>query len=158
MKKWNGKVSNILFVCLGNICRSPIAEEVMRTMLEEKGLMVKVDSAGMIDYHEGELADRRMREAAAKRGYYLTHRSRPVVRADFDRFDLIVAMDDDNYDALGRVAQSEEQRAKISRAKDWINRVGIDSVPDPYYGGEEGFERCIDLVEICCENILKVIE
>ena len=149
--------TKILFVCMGNICRSPMAEAVFVKLLERSGLahFFEVDSAGMIDYHEGELADSRMRNHAGKRGYRLTHRSRPVVTADFERFDLIVGMDDSNVAFLERNAPTLEAKQKIVRMADYLSRKNIDHIPDPYYGGASGFDLVIDLLEESCRNLLK---
>ncbi len=149
---------SILFVCLGNICRSPMAEEIMRTLLNDNNLndSIEIDSAGILSVHQGELPDRRMREHAFTRGYRLTHRSRPVKGADFDRFDLIIGMDDNNIDALERLAPTLEAKEKIQRMADFFtNKVQYDYVPDPYYGGSEGFNLVIDLLEDGCKNLLK---
>ena len=111
----------ILFVCLGNICRSPAAEGIMRRLVEERGLAerVEIDSAGLSGYHAGDLPDRRMRVHARRRGLKLTHRSRPVSSSDFERFDMIVAMDDSNYDCLRDMAGTLEEEAK-SRAHRFV--------------------------------------
>ena len=102
---------HILFICLGNICRSCTAEEILRTQVAAAGLaeQFSIDSAGLIDYHEGELPDSRMRPTAARHGYKLTHRSRPITTADFERFDLIVAMDSKNRERLMQLAATPEQ-------------------------------------------------
>ena len=147
----------VLFVCMGNICRSPMAEAVFVKLVGEKGLehLFEVDSAGMLDYHEGELADPRMRNHAGKRGYRLTHRSRPVVAADFEKFDLLIGMDDDNIRFLERKAPTLEAKQKILRMADFLARNDIDHIPDPYYGGASGFDFVIDLLEDSCRNLLK---
>ena len=108
-------MTNILFICLGNICRSCTAEEIFRTMVHKAGrdAAFHIDSAGLINYHEGELPDKRMRSHAADHGYYLTHRSRPVTMADFDKFDLIIAMDERNRDNLLSMAPNEAARNKV---------------------------------------------
>lgn len=147
----------ILFVCLGNICRSPSAEEIMRHMLNRESLdkSVIVDSAGIHGYHQGELPDSRMRMHASRRGYRLTHRSRPVRTEDFYDFDLIIGMDDSNIDALHQLAPSPEEAAKIHRMSEYAVRKTFDHVPDPYYGGASGFENVLDILEDACEGILK---
>ena len=125
---------NILFICLGNICRSPIAEEIFRQHVERAGRTADfplIDSAGMIDYHEGELADVRMRKHAAAHGYHLSHRSRPMKAEDFDTFDRIVAMDADNLRRLRALC------------------------PDPYYGESDAFEYVIELCEDACAELLR---
>lgn len=153
-------MKHILFICLGNICRSPAAEEVMRVKLAEAGMAHQyvVDSAGMIDYHEGELPDSRMRQHAAARGYRLTHRSRPVCVADFDRFDLVVAMDHDNLRRLERFAQCEGKAwNEVVLLSDYLHRHQSATVPDPYYGGPEAFELALDLIEDGCEGLCEAL-
>jgi protein-tyrosine phosphatase len=147
----------ILFVCLGNICRSSAAEEVMRTLLRRKGMdrAVEVDSAGILSYHQGELPDSRMRMHAARRGYQLTHRSRPVSTEDFFHFDLILGMDDRNIQDLKDRAPSPETERKIHRMTDYCQRKVVDYVPDPYYGGASGFENVLDILEDACQGLLE---
>lgn len=151
--------TKILFVCLGNICRSPMAEGVMRHLVDEAGLAehFEIDSAGTYGGHAGELPDGRMRQAAHSRGYRLTHRSRQVVVEDFDRFDLIVAMDDSNYDNLRRLAPSPEAQGRIHRMATYLTRHTADHIPDPYYGGTEGFAHVIDLLEDGCSTLLSTL-
>ena len=150
----------ILFVCLGNICRSPAAEGIMRRLVEERGLAerVEIDSAGLSGYHAGDLPDRRMRVHARRRGLELTHRSRPVSSSDFERFDMIVAMDDSNYDCLRDMAGTLEEGAKVVRIASFFRHYTThDCVPDPYYGGAEGFENVLNLLEDACEGIISEI-
>ncbi|MDR0940555.1 MAG: low molecular weight phosphotyrosine protein phosphatase [Mediterranea sp.] len=153
-------MTNILFVCLGNICRSPMAEAVMLRLVKQAGLEseIRIDSAGIIAYHQGEMPDSRMRAHAARRGYHLTHRSRPVRTEDFYRFDLIVGMDDRNIDDLRERAPSPEEWAKIRRMTEYCTRHADTHVPDPYYGGAEGFEHVIDLLEDACAGLLREIK
>ncbi len=148
----------ILFVCLGNICRSSSAEGVMKQLVEKAGLEDRfvIDSAGILSYHEGELPDSRMRAHAARRGYNLTHRSRPVRTADFYDFDIIIGMDDRNIEDLKERAPSLEAERKIHRMTDFCTRFTYaDHVPDPYYGGAEGFEYVLDLLEDACAGLLE---
>ncbi|MBQ8423841.1 MAG: low molecular weight phosphotyrosine protein phosphatase [Coprobacter sp.] len=149
----------ILFVCLGNICRSPAAEGIMLHLLQERGLSrcVEVDSAGTYAGHAGELPDARMRAHAARRGYLLEHRSRPVTDDDFDRFDLIIGMDDNNIDRLRRMAPDVEAMAKIHRMTDYARHYVHDHVPDPYYSGAEGFELVLTILEDACEGLLDTL-
>lgn len=149
----------ILFVCLGNICRSPSAEGIMKKLVKEAGLemLVAVDSAGLIGYHEGELPDQRMRSHAARRGYVLDSRSRPVRPADFFEFDYLIGMDDRNYDELRRMAPDAESAAKVHRMTEYSRRFAHDHVPDPYYGGAAGFELVLDLLEDACGGLLEAI-
>lgn len=147
---------NILFVCLGNICRSPMAEAVMQKMVDDASLSHEftLDSAGLIGYHEGEGADPRMKQHASRHGYRLTHISRPVRTSDFDDFDLIVSMDDSNYDRLHDLAPTIEHEKKIVRMTDYCTVHVIDHVPDPYYGGAQGFENVIEILEDACAGLL----
>jgi Protein-tyrosine-phosphatase len=149
--------TKILFVCMGNICRSPAAEGIMKAKLKEKGLENKyyIDSAGIYGYHEGELPDPRMRKHAEPRGYILTSRSRPVKYDDFFDFDLIVGMDDSNISDLKRKAPDELSRQKIRRMTNFCRNFSDDHVPDPYYGGASGFEKVLDLLEDACEGIIE---
>lgn len=151
------KPYKILFVCLGNICRSSAAEEVMRQKLIENGLAdkVEVDSAGLIDYHEGELSDNRMRRHAKARGYNLTHRSRPINRTDYQSFDLIIGMDDNNIRGLQRGASNETELQKIHKMTEYLIQYHTNSVPDPYYGGDSDFEHVLDLLEDACEGLIE---
>ena len=150
----------ILFVCLGNICRSSSAEEVMRTFIKREGLeeKIEVDSAGILNYHQGELPDSRMRMHAYHRGYELTHRSRPVCTEDFLTFDMIIGMDDRNIQDLKDRAPSLEAEKKIFRMTDFCRVKQVDYVPDPYYGGAFGFENVLDILEDACEGLLQEIK
>lgn len=155
------KKVKILFVCLGNICRSPSAEAVFTALVEKRGLNDKfvIDSAGTSAYHEGEPADRRMQKHADKRGYALTSISRKFdPAADFDNFDLIVAMDDQNYYDLKDMARTIEDENKIVKMTDYSGRYDHDHVPDPYFGGEEGFELVLDLLEDAAKGLLSNYE
>lgn len=149
-------MKKILFVCLGNICRSSSAEEIMRTLINQAGLEteIEVDSAGILNYHEGELPDSRMRMHAYHRGYVLTHRSRPVCTDDFFEFDRIIGMDDRNIQDLKDRAPSPETEKKITRMADYCRLKGVDYVPDPYYGGAQGFENVLDILEDACAGLL----
>jgi len=151
----------LLFVCLGNICRSPAAEGVMRRMIETAGLSDRIicDSAGTYGGHAGELPDERMRRAAAARGLSLTHRSRQLRSEDFDRFDLILTMDDRNYERAHRTAPTTEAAARIHRMTSFCrSHTDATHVPDPYYEGAEGFERVLDLLEDACGGLLEEIK
>ncbi|MEF8702340.1 MAG: low molecular weight protein-tyrosine-phosphatase [Candidatus Accumulibacter sp. UW26] len=147
----------ILFVCMGNICRSPIAEAVTRSMAQDLGLaaMLEVDSAGTHGhYHAGEAPDARARRIAAKRGYDLSRlRARTVVEADFDRFDRILAMDEANLSALLRICPPAS-RAQVGLFLDCCDGLVGGEIPDPYYGAESGFERVIDLCERAAKGLL----
>jgi protein-tyrosine phosphatase len=142
-------------VCMGNICRSPSAEGVLRARLAAAGLShVRVDSAGTHDYHVGQPPDRRSQHHAARRGYDLSAlRARQVERSDFERFDLILAMDGDNLELL-EAACPPPLRHKLMGLMAFAPQAPFDHVPDPYYGGPEDFERVLDLVEQACEGLL----
>ena len=144
---FNNKKYKILFVCLGNICRSPSAEAVMKKLVKDVGMEDRflIDSAGIIGYHEGEPADPRMRAHAIRRGYRLDSISRPVRTQDFYDFDLIIGMDDQNITDLKRMAPDLESVAKIHQMTEFSRNKLYDHVPDPYYSGAEGFELVLDL-------------
>jgi protein-tyrosine phosphatase len=145
----------VLFVCMGNICRSPAAEGVMRALAAQAGVAVHVESAGTIGYHAGEPPDRRMIAAAKRRGYDLVSRARQVERADFEKFDLILTMDDANLRGVLGLASNDTERAKVARFTTYCREhPGATEVPDPYYGGGEGFERVLDLLEDGCRGLL----
>lgn len=154
----NNKKYKILFVCLGNICRSPAAEAIMRKKLEERywpNSPVKVDSAGIGSWHEGQLPDARMRRHGAARGYRIDSLARQIRREDFGRFDAIFGMDGDNMKALMRLARTPEERGKLMCAADFMTRhPGYTTVPDPYYGGDDDFELALDLIEDACDGII----
>jgi len=158
----SGPVRRVLFVCMGNICRSPAAEGVFAWLVESRGLSERIgfDSAGMIGYHAGKPADPRMREAASRRGYALRSRARAVTRADLERFDLIVAMDRDNLLDLESLVGGP--RPHVRMLGSFLIEPGAEgqvtepmSVPDPYYGGESGFERVLDMLERAMPAVLE---
>ena len=151
----SGRPVRVLFVCLGNICRSPSAEGVFRHLVSEAGQdeAFEIDSAGIIGHHEGELPDGRMRAHAARRGYDLTSRSRPIRYEDFFHFDYIIGMDEANRSRLLELVPTEELARKVSLLPEWSERSPSDHVPDPYYGGVEGFEHVLDLLEICLPDL-----
>lgn len=152
-------MTRILFVCLGNICRSPTAQGVFTSRLLSRGLQVdiEVDSAGTGGYHQGEAPDRRATAAARQRGYDITHlRARAVTDSDFERFDLILAMDRSNLEnLLDRAPESVRQRIGLfmDYAPGWP-----EEVPDPYFGGAEGFEQVLDMLEAASDALLDSLE
>lgn len=144
----------VLFVCLGNICRSPAGEGVLRGIVEEHGEEAswEIDSAGTGGYHAGDLPDERMRIHARRRGLELTHICRKVRPSDFDNFDLILAMDHNNLIDLQKLAPTAEAYSKILPMASFIDGR-CDYVPDPYYEGAEGFELVLDLLQNGCQNL-----
>lgn len=147
---------NLLFVCMGNICRSPTAEGVMRHRLQQHRLAdrITVDSAGTHNYHPGKPPDVRTQKHAALRGYDLSHlRARQILEADFERFDLILTMDWDNQ-ALTESLCPPAHIKKVRRLAEFFQRFSDTVVPDPYYGGPEDFERVLDLVEDGTEGLM----
>lgn len=147
----------LLFVCLGNICRSPAAEAIAQKMIDDRGLqdLIDVDSAGIHGMHHGEPADRRMRMEASKRHFNVTSISRPVSVDDYDNYDLLIGMDDSNIQALYDKAPTLETSRKIIKMADFLNEDNKwDHIPDPYYGGQDGFELVLDLLEEGIENLI----
>lgn len=155
----NKEKISVLFVCLGNICRSCTAEEIMRHYVKEAGLedRILLDSAGLTNYHQGEPADARMRAHAARRGYRITHLSRPVTYDDFFRFDLIAGMDDRNLDKLKAMAPGLDEVQKVVPMASFCRTKAVDYVPDPYYGGDSGFENVLDILEDACGGLLDAL-
>jgi low molecular weight protein-tyrosine phosphatase len=149
----------VLFVCTGNICRSPTAEGIFVKLVREAGLenAILADSAGTHGYHVGEPPDRRTCEAATKRGYDLSAlRARKFERGDFERFDLVLAMDRDNHTHLARLAPPGEE-PKLKMMMEYARRFTEREVPDPYYGGAHGFERVLDMLEDAALGLLEAI-
>lgn len=152
--------TKLLFVCLGNICRSPAAQAVMQEIVDrdEELQFIELDSAGTYGGHAGDLPDSRMRIHAEKRGYVLTHRSRQIRNSDFDRFDMILAMDDRNYDDLRAMAPDAESERKIYRMTDFCRQLAVDHIPDPYYRGSSGFEQVLDILEDACVGLSEFLK
>jgi protein-tyrosine phosphatase len=149
----------VLFVCMGNICRSPAAEGAFEAVVRSRGLAKRflIDSAGTIGYHAGEQPDSRMREAAKRRGLELVHAARKVTPRDLEEFDYVLAMDKDNLFHLHALDQKGTKRDKIRLFLEYLPHEQVQEVPDPYYGGPEGFEHVLDLVEAASEGLLDSI-
>ena len=146
----------VLFVCMGNICRSPTAQGVFRHLVEQEGLahIVEADSAGTHSYHVGEAPDRRAQETARERGINLGElRARKALPQDFDLFDYVVAMDRENYYHLAAICPPGMEE-KLSLLMDFAPRLQLREVPDPYYGGASGFQRVYDMVEAAAEGLI----
>lgn len=150
-------VKRVLFVCLGNICRSPAAEGVLQHMARQRGVQDRlfIDSAGTSSYHIGEPADKRMRSAAERRGIPLVSRSRMVSRRDFSDFDLIVAMDKNNYRELLQMSDANDEKVRL--LSDFLDEGWPEEVPDPYFGGDAGFEHVLDMLEAASPKLLEEI-
>jgi protein-tyrosine phosphatase len=151
---------SVLFVCMGNICRSPTAEGVFRHQVERAGLshLIVTDSAGTLDYHVGDPPDPRAQAAAKRRSYDLSRlRGRQVKGEDFERFDYLLAMDRDNLAYLHRLSPPDH-RAKVQLFLEYATNASLREVPDPYYGSAEGFERVLDLVEDASRGLLAQIQ
>lgn len=154
------KKISVLFCCMGNICRSPTAEAVFRARVEEAGLaqQILIDSVGTHDYHIGKPPDLRTQCAAKQRGYDMSNlRGRQVEVADFSRFDYVLAMDNANMAILYRLCP-QQQRNRLTMFLEYASMHKQREVPDPYYGGEDGFERVLDMVEDAAEGLLSQIQ
>ena len=146
----------LLFICLGNICRSPMAEGMFRHVANEQGVghLFEIDSAGMGDWHKGEAPDARAQGTALDRGVDISGQaSRKVELEDFDDFDLVLAMDASNISDLLEIAP-HEARHKIRRFLEYAPHMGVEDVPDPYYGGPDGFGHALDLIEAAARGLL----
>ena len=155
------KKIRLLFVCLGNICRSPAAEGIMASIVEKYGLqdIIEVDSAGTSGWHEGELPDERMRSHGEGRGYTFDSPARKFRKSDFDDFDFILMMDRQNFPNVKVLAKNREEVAKVHMMNEFSRQyTHHDHVPDPYYGGASGFELVLDLLEDACEGLLQTIK
>ena len=154
------KKTALLFVCMGNICRSPTAHGVMQQLAARHGpdMALLIDSAGTHNYHPGSPPDTRSQHHAQRRGYDLSAlRARQIVDTDFAQFDLILAMDRANIEALQQRCPPEHWH-KIQRLTEYCTRHTTDAVPDPYYGGATGFEDVLDLIEDACESLLQRLQ
>jgi protein-tyrosine phosphatase len=155
------EVTRICFVCLGNIVRSPLAENMFRHLVQKSGLdhQYEVDSAGTSGYHVGEQPDRRMRRVASQNGFEYSGRARQFQPRDFSKFDLVIAMDTDNRFDLLRMAKDPEHQKKIRLMREFDSETDENlSVPDPYYGGIDGFENVYRIVERSCQGLLDALE
>jgi len=148
-----------MFVCLGNICRSPLAHAVFREIVEERGLSdrYEVQSSGTCAYHVGEPSDSRMRKTAAIHGVKINHRARQIFHCDLEDFDYIFAMDGSNYKNIRSLSGNRELLSRVRMFRDF-DPQGPGDVPDPYYGGQEGFETVFAIVKRTCENVLDLME
>jgi len=150
----------VLFICLGNICRSPAAEGIMKAKVEENGLASQfyIDSAAIGPWHVGQLPDSRMRRCGAAHGYCFDSHARQFDKSDFAKFDYIVVMDNDNYRAITRMASSDEEREKVVCMASYLRQHrDYTTVPDPYYGDESDFELVITLLEDAIEGLIEEI-
>ena len=149
---------SVLFVCLGNICRSPTGEAVMQHYVSQHGFedQLMVDSAGTIGHHAGHGADERMKAAGSNRGYSLLSRSRKITRTDLETFDLVIAMDRENLHDISFV--HPDPIAEVRLLSDFLPDSFPQDVPDPYYGGDEGFEQVLDMIEAAVENIFAYMQ
>jgi protein-tyrosine phosphatase len=151
----------IIFVCQGNIIRSPLAENIFQHLAQELGVLDKyeLDSGGTSAYHVGEPPDRRMRQVASENGFEYTGEAKQFWAEDFDRFDLVIAMDKSNQRYLEMKSFTEEQRSKIRLIREYDPQGGggLD-VPDPYYGGLDGFEKTFEIVKRSCQGLLEALE
>lgn len=151
----------LLFICLGNICRSPAADGIMKALVEKHGVddNYEIDSAGIGSWHIGQLPDHRMRQCGQQHGYTFNHLARQIATTDFTAFDYIIVMDEQNYADVSRLASRTNATARIVRMADFFTRhKGAASVPDPYYGTETDFHHAIALIEDGCEGLLKRLE
>lgn len=151
----------VLFICLGNICRSPAAEGIMKSLVEKEGMSDDffIDSAAIGSWHIGQLPDSRMRKCGAEHGYRFDSHARQIQKSDFQHFDLIVVMDNENYRAITSMASSQADKDKVVRIADYLtHHREYTTVPDPYYGDYSDFELVIELLEDACQGLLDSIK
>lgn len=153
------KKVKVLFICLGNICRSPAAQGAFENIVrkENKEFMFEIDSCGTSGFHDGELADPRTRKVALKRGIHLTHRSRKLTSNDLHYFDYLLVMDDNNFKDVNSLINDEQTRTKLFKFGSFDPENDSNIIPDPYYGSEREFEKVQDLVEKCSIGFLKFL-
>jgi protein-tyrosine phosphatase len=153
------KPYRILFVCMGNICRSPAAEGTFRHLLAQEDLKdrIECESAGTIDFHAGSPPDARMRSAARDRGITMGGAARQIAITDFATFDLILCMDEENLEHVEQLAGDQKHRARIRLFCEFVADSDAREVPDPYYGGADGFDAVMDLLEDGCANLLEYV-
>ena len=149
-------MTRVLFICMGNICRSPAADIIFRKMVKDAGLedRFEIDSAGTIGYHEGNPPDARMCANLEERGYEVSGKSRPLKESDLRHYDLLLTMDEDNLADTLRLDKSGDAGGKIKPFVDYLTEHEAERIPDPYYGGEDGFGHVIELLEDGCANLL----
>ena len=150
----------VLFICLGNICRSPAGEGIMKSLVEKAGLQdeFEIDSAGIGNWHVGQLPDSRMRKCGAEHGYNFNSHARQFQKSDFKKFETIVVMDNENYRAITSMASSQADKDKVVRMADFLTtHREYTSVPDPYYSDYSDFELVITLLEDACQELLNSI-
>lgn len=155
-----GKPVRVLFVCLGNICRSPAAQGILQAEVDRHGdsALWNIDSAGTGGWHVGDLPDKRMRIHALRRGYTLDHICRQIREADFDNFDILIGMDDNNVANLRSMAPTVEAQAKVAPMAAFLQMPSFHScIPDPYYDGDDGFENVLYLLEDSCANLARIV-
>ena len=151
-------IKSVLFICMGNICRSPTAEAVFRHKAKEQGINLEIDSAGTTGAHAREKPDHRAQKIGVARGYSFDKiKARKVTVADFEKFDLLLAMDNHNISELNKIAP-EEYKTKVKLFLDFADNFDEQEVPDPYYGGAKGFEYVLDLVEDASDGLIKIIK
>lgn len=161
MSSNKNKHVKILFVCMGNICRSPAAEGIMKKLVEQNNLInrIEIDSSGTLDYHSGELPDSRMIKFAVERGYNLNHKARQFnPDSDFEKFDYIVTMDDEIYDEISSLDIEKKYQNKIFKMVSFSKNIKASEVPDPYYSGRDGFERVLDILEDSVQGLFERIK
>ncbi|MBP5296384.1 MAG: low molecular weight phosphotyrosine protein phosphatase [Bacteriovoracaceae bacterium] len=152
-------MAKLLFVCLGNICRSPAAEAVMRQLMAQQNITEhQCDSAGTSGFHEGQSADQRMRQAAERRGITITHRARPITAQDLRDFDYVFVMDQSNAANVHRLARTPQEKAKIKMMAAFCRHHQAQDIPDPYYGGAHGFDLVLDLLTDAATEILRQLQ